>query len=144
MLRRYSYLEAADISETLSFAAWRPGVVHATVPRHHLSEPRPGRQKAPPGRVLRAGSQVIATIALMSVRRTATITRAGRRIVFSAVNAWGLRTCEGLFPHVFPLLNPFDARTEEAGQSGKMPIRKRQNFGLDSRCAGGQRVSNLR
>ena len=58
----------------------------------------------------------------MSIRHTAPITRTAGRIVVIAFDASGLRTCKGVFPHVFPLLNPFDARTDEAGQWGEMPI----------------------
>lgn len=102
------------------------------------------RQETPPGRAFRDGAQVIATIAPMSICHTAPITRIAGRIVVIAFNASGLRTCEGVFPHVFPLLNPFNARTNQAGQWGEMPIRKRQNLGLDSPRATSLSVSSCR
>ena len=98
------------------------GVVHATVPRHHHSDPRPRRQKAPPGRAWRVDVQVVATIVLMSIRHSSPILRIAGRIIVIAFDASGLRTRKGVFPHVFPFLNPLNAWMDEPGQWGEMPI----------------------
>lgn len=108
------------------------GVVHATVPCHHNSVPRPGRHRTPPFRTWRVSSHVIDRIALTSIHQAAPIACAACRIIVIAFDLWGLRTRKGVFPLPFPLLNPVNGWTDEPGQRREMSIRERQDLGLDA------------